>query len=259
MAASGATSVTPEWPASGLSAPLLRMVRAVVEQLTASGTPQRVTAAQVWPLGLAQALESGAVDGALSGDVPPLQTWLVRQGTVQTPEGPRGFALTLRVPVPWIASLSAAPGAAASTPASLQAPLQVPYSGNAPSLQSGVFALVLQGAEPSLPRTSALLVLDFQPQLAAAIYGRDMLQARLDPWTQMAVLQASGQVPREEDKSRNGGQGLCHTPGCPYAGRAECEQPFCLALRSVAAVAPASAIGDEVPERLTADPGSTGP
>jgi len=79
-------------------------------------------------------------------------------------------------------------------------------------------------------------VLDLQPQLAATVYGRDMLQqatGRLDPWTQMAVLQASGQVPREDARARNGDSGLCETVGCPYAARAECAQPFCLALRGV--------------------------
>lgn len=231
------------WPASGLSTPLMRMVSAVVQQVTAaSGAPQRVVSAQPWPMGLAQALESGTLDA----EQPPLQTWLVRQGTAQTPEGPRGFALTLRVPVPWLAAQaaqttpagplpSASSSAAAAVP--MAAALQVPFAGNAQALQSGVTALVLQGMEPSAPRTSALLVLDFQPQLAATVYGRDLLQhqqaGRLDPWTQMAVLQASGQVPREEDRARNGASGLCETVGCPYAARAECVQPFCLAMRGV--------------------------
>ena len=228
------------WPASGLGAPLMRMVSALVQQVTAgSGAPQQVVAAQPWPMGLAQALESGSLDAGQ----PPLQTWLVRQGTAQTPEGPRGFALTLRVPVPWLAA-QAAPTAAPSVPFAAAAaatvapaPLQVPFAGSGQALQSGVVALVLQGMEPSAPRTSALLVLDYQPQLAATVYGRDMLQqqqaGRLDPWTQMAVLQASGQVPREEDRARNVSSGLCETVGCPYAARAECAQPFCLALRGV--------------------------
>ena len=110
----------------------------------------------------------------------------------------------------------------------------MPFAGNAASLQSGVLALVLQGAEASTARTnltSALLVLDFQPQLPAAVYGRDMLQARLDPWTQMAVLQNSGQLPREDDRARRGAQGLCDTAGCPYLARAACVQPFCLFMR----------------------------
>ena len=230
-AASAASSAA--WPATGLGAPLMRMVSALVQQVTAgSGAPQQVVSAQPWPMGLAQALERGAVDP----EQPPLQTWLVRQGTAQTPEGPRGFALTLRVPVPWLAAQPAAPSAPAAG-AAMAGALQVPFTGGAQALQSGVVALVLQGADAASPRTSALLVLDFQPQLAATVYGRDMLQqatsARLDPWTQMAVLQASGQVPREEDRARNGASGLCETVGCPYAARAECAQPFCLALRGV--------------------------
>jgi hypothetical protein len=95
--------------------------------------------------------------------------------------------------------------------------------------------------------------MDFQPQQVAQVYGREM-SMRLDPWVQMAALQASGQVPREEDKARSGDRGLCHTPGCPYAGRAECEQPFCLALHSVAAVAPAPALGAEAPDPSVAEP-----
>lgn len=215
------------------------MVSALVAQVTAqAGVPQRVLAAQPWPMGMAQALESGALDA----EQPPLQTWLVRQGVVTTPEGPQGMALTLRAPVPWLASQAASAAGAAAAPASAHAnaaggALQVPFTGGGQALQSGVMALVLQGMDAAAPRTSALLVLDLQPQLAATVYGRDMLQqttsGRLDPWTQMAVLQASGQVPREEDRARNGASGLCETVGCPYAARAACVQPFCLAMRGV--------------------------
>ena len=219
------------WPASGLGAPLLRLVSALVAQVTAqAGVPQRVVAAQPWPIGMAQALESGALDA----DQPPLQTWLVRQGVVLTPEGPRGMALTLRAPVPWLAAQQAP---AAGMQASTAGALQVPFAGGGQVLQSGVMALVLQGMDAAAPRTSALLVMDLQPQLAAAVYGREMLQqattGRLDPWTQMAVLQASGQVPREDERARNGASGLCETVGCPYAARAACVQPFCMAQRGV--------------------------
>ncbi len=227
-----------DWPATGLGAPLLRLVSALVAQVTAqAGVPQRVVAAQPWPIGMAQALESGALDV----DQPPLQTWLVRQGVVLTPEGPRGMALTLRAPVPWLAGqtppVAGAVAAQAGANASAAGALQVPFAGGGQPLQSGVMALVLQGMDAAAPRTSALLVLDLQPQLAAAVYGREMLQqatsGRLDPWTQMAVLQASGQVPREDERARNGASGLCETVGCPYAARAECVQPFCLAMRGV--------------------------
>lgn len=221
------------WPTSGLGAPLLRLVSALVAQVTAqAGVPQRVVAAQPWPIGMAQALESGALDA----DQPPLQTWLVRQGVVQTPEGPRGMALTLRAPVPWLAAQQATTAAAGAAQANAAGALQVSFAGGGQPLQSGVMALVLQGMDAAAPRTSALLVLDLQPQLAATVYGRDMLQqatGRMDPWTQMAVLQASGQVPREDERARNGASGLCETVGCPYAARAECVQPFCLAMRGV--------------------------
>ncbi len=221
------------WPASGLSAPLLRLVSALVAQVTAqAGVPQRLVAAQPWPIGMAQALESGALDA----DQSPLQTWLVRQGVVLTPEGQRGVAMTLRAPVPWLAGQAPPAAGAAVAQAGAAGALQVPFAGGGQALQSGVMALVLQGMDAAAPRTSALLVLDMQPQLAATVYGRDMLQqatGRLDPWTQMAVLQASGQVPREDERARNGASGLCETVGCPYAARAACEQPFCLAMRGV--------------------------
>ncbi|MBY0412257.1 MAG: hypothetical protein K2Q97_19500 [Burkholderiaceae bacterium] len=262
QAASAAPDVDgTDWPAAGLGTPLMRMVSALVAQVTAqAGVPQRVVAAQPWPVGMAQALESGALDAAQ----PPLQTWLVRQGVVQTPDGPRGLALTLRAAVPWLAAQASpstgitatagmpdmpgaawvqvgeGPGAsAASASASVGigvgvGALQVPFAGGGQALQSGVLALVLQGADPAAQRTSALLVLDFQalqPTTAATVYGRDMLQARLDPWTQMAVLQNSGQVPREDERARNSAQGLCDTMGCPYLARAACVQPFCLWMR----------------------------
>ena len=230
-AQAAATVAGATWPAGGLSAPLLRMVSALIAQLTQppqGAAPQRVLAAQPWPLDLAHALESGAVEG----DTPLLQTWLVRQGSVQAADGARGFALTLRAPVAWLAGQAPAPAA----PPAGAAPLLVPFGGSAAALQSGVLALVLQGAEASAARTSALLVLDFQPQLPAAVYGRDMLQARLDPWTQMAVLQNSGQVPTDEERARHharGGQTLCDTLGCPYLARAACVQPFCLAMHGL--------------------------
>lgn len=233
-AALAAPVTSTAWPTAGPGAPMLRMVSALVAQVTAqAGVPQRVVAAQPWPMGLAQALESGSLDA----DQPPLQTWLVRQGQAQTPEGPRGFALTLRVPVPWLAG-HALPSAT-PPPAAMPRPagaLQVPFAGGGQTLQSGVMALVLQGMDAAAPRTSALLVLDLQPQLATTVYGRDMLQqatGRLDPWTQMAVLQASGQVPREDERARNGASDLCDTVGCPYAARAACVQPFCMAMRGV--------------------------
>src|SRR5690606_31766650 len=117
-----------------------------------------VVAAQAWPLPLAHALETGAEGGADA----PLQTWLVRQGTVLTAEGPRGLAATLRVPSPWLASQAAQAAAPAVAGAGMLPPaLQAPFTGPAQQLQSGVLALVLQGTGPAAVRTNALLVLDF--------------------------------------------------------------------------------------------------
>ena len=82
-----AAPVTAAWPAVGLDTPLRHMVQSLVQQVTTQGGghagQQRVVAAQIWPLSLAHALESGGEDGEGS----PMQTWLVRQGTVQTAEG----------------------------------------------------------------------------------------------------------------------------------------------------------------------------
>lgn len=246
------------WPAAGLTTPQRQMVQTLVAQLTAQVGPQRVVAAQAWPLALAHALESGAE----GGENAPLQTWLVRQGTVLTTDGPRGLTATLRVPTSWLAAQAAqttqsASPAAAGTGALLPSgALQAPFTGPAQNLQSGVLALLLQGTGPAAVRTSALLVLDFQPQLAtagAAVYGRDMLQARLDPWLQLAQLQASGQLPRDEDLARDREAGLCQAPGCPYALRAPCAQPFCLEMR-VGAPGASMAVLDAPPGRAAPDP-----
>lgn len=230
------------------------MVQALVSQLTAQVGPQRVVAAQAWPLSLAHALESGAE----GGENAPLQTWLVRQGTVLTTDGPRGLAATLRVPTPWLAAQAiqtASPAAAGAGALLPSGSLQAPFTGPAQNLQSGVLALLLQGTGPAAVRTSALLVLDFQPQLVtagAAVYGRDMLQARLDPWLQLAQLQASGQLPRDEDLAREREAGLCQAPGCPYALRAPCAQPFCLEMR-VGAPGASMAVLDAPPGRAAPD------
>ncbi len=229
------------WPATGVGAPVRSMVAALVQQLTAPALPQRVAGIQPWPADLArQVLGEGGPEGT-DAALAPLQTWRVGQGTVQTAEGPRGFALTLRVPVPWLAAQPLPQGLqGVAAPA---APLQVPFAGSPQALQSGVFALVLEGQGAGAPRTSALLVLDFAPsQQGTAVYGREQLLARMDPWTQMAVLQASGQVPREEDRARGHSDRLCETAGCPYAGRAACVQPFCVALRWTEPLVPVVAV-----------------
>ena len=62
---------------------------------------------------------------------------------------------------------------------------------------------------------------------ASLVYGREQLHSRNDPWLQMLALQASGYGRDEEEaEQRRRARGHCDTPGCPYAGRAPCEQPF---------------------------------
>ena len=94
-----------------------------------------------------------------------------------------------------------------------------------------------------LARASALLTLDFQPLAAPTLYGRELLHVRNDPWLLMAALQASGHVPQEEELVREREAQLCQSPQCPYAGRAPCEQPFCLAQRTVLPSTPATPAG----------------
>lgn len=207
------------WPATGAGG-MTPLLDALVRQLTAPTSGQRVVAAQPWTAAQAEAALAEA-------DAPSLRTWLVGQALVQTPEGGRNAALALRVPAPWLLSQ---PGTqAAVAPA---ASLAGAFAGRPQALASGLFALVLQ-PEAGGARTSALLALEFAPFAAATVYGRDPLQVRNDPWLQMAALQASGQWREDEELAARRDDTPCATPGCPYAGRAPCEQPFCLALRAV--------------------------
>src|SRR5690606_5307181 len=128
-------------------------------------------------------------------------------------------------------------------------PLQLLFAAPAQQLQSGALALVLQGAAPGgeKMRTSALLWLDFQPlpaaqsnALAGLLPSAQMaqqalatLQAKNDPWLQMAALQASGQQPRDDQRIEERRTGLCQELGCPYRGKASCAQPFCAEMNRV--------------------------
>ncbi|RYF25258.1 MAG: hypothetical protein EOO33_10020 [Comamonadaceae bacterium] len=219
------------WPASGVGAPLRALLGALVQQLTQAGTPQRVVAAQAWAAGMQGVIDGTDPDHAL----PALQPWLVGQGAVRTEQGERGFSLALLVPPAWAKALPPPVAGAVSTPTTPPGAMVVPFAGRAQALSSGVFALVLQPLDPSGARTSALLALEMTPWAganAAAVYGRDLAQARNDPWLHMAIQQASGQWREDEEAAlRRGGSEPCHTVGCPYAGRAPCEQPFCMALR----------------------------
>ncbi len=235
------------WPAGGVSAPMRGLLNALVQQLT-SAAPQRVVVAQPWEESWGHAGEAGT---SADADVPPLQTWLVGQGQVLTEQGARSFTATLRVPAAWLQALPQAPLAAeVASVAPAPSALQTAFAGQAQALAGGVFALVLQpGAHAEgLSSTSAVLSLELASWTGTAgalVYGRDQLQARNDPWLQMLALQASGYGREEEEADqRRRERGHCDAPGCPYAGRAPCEQPFCLALRvaPVQTVPPSSAL-----------------
>ena len=232
LAAAGAGGVTgAAWPASGVSPAMRGLLNALVQQLTPAA-PQRVVAMQPWGAGL-----GGAGGLPADPDLPPLQTWLVGQGLLHTEQGPRAFTAMLRVPAAWLQGLPTASLPSSPAPAGT---LQAAFAGSAQALTGGLFALVLQpgvGAGERAAATSALLSLELAPWQGAAasvVYGRDQLQARNDPWLQMLALQASGYGREEEEADqRRRARGHCDTPGCPYAGRAPCEQPFCLAQRVV--------------------------
>ena len=296
---SGPQAAAPQWPAAGVAPALREMLSALIAQITAGlPQPQQLVAAQAWPQAWVNALlpasaSAGASSGASPGaaaaardDVaagtaaattapgagagtgagaataprlPPMQTWLVQQGVVQTPQGERGFALTLQVPQAWAQLQTATATGALPQPAAGAAPLQLSFSAPAQQLESGALALVLQGAGPgpgaqAAPlRTSALLWLDFQPlqpaaqgaQAAAtglpgllpaaqvAQQAQAVLQMKNDPWLQMAALQASGQQPREDQRLPERRTGLCTELGCPYRGKASCAQPFCAEMNRV--------------------------
>ncbi len=228
------------WPTGGVGGPMRSLVGMLVHRLAEAGGPAlRVVSAQAWTADMARALRAAV---SAQGGPAALQTWRVGQGRVQAEDGERGFAFTLQVPSAWAARGAAAgagagmAGAAASGGAQA---LAVPFTGRQARLEPGVFALVLQPArdDAGAPgRTSALLSLEFQPPPQQGLYGREWMQPalRADPWLQMAALQASGWRREDEEAeaaARRGAVPPCDQPGCPYEGRAPCEQPFCLALR----------------------------
>ncbi|MFC4788963.1 MULTISPECIES: hypothetical protein [Giesbergeria] len=247
------------WPSHGVGKPLHTLVQTLVQQATALLGPQRVLAAQHWPAALVPVVDPQPPAKA-EPDLAPLQTWLVHQGVVQTREGPRGVSITLRVPTPWLraweqaqataqpshtgngwlGSPQPAPSAGTGTPR----PLQAVFVGPSASLQSGTLALALESPGMAGMRTSALMLLEFQPLLrssasaqASTLYGRHSApHLRQDPWLHMATIQASGHVHHEEEDMVHPSAALCDTPGCPYQGETACVQPFCMALRGPAPV-----------------------
>ncbi len=130
----------------------------------------------------------GGVAGGPTQTLPALQSWWVQQGTLLTPQGERGFTLSLQVPHAWAqaqgaamalaAASASAPGAAlftaaAALPAGAALPLagaqaaepglRLPLDASLQSLASGPVAVVVQPRGADALRTSALLLLELQP------------------------------------------------------------------------------------------------
>jgi hypothetical protein len=206
---------------------------------------------------------AGSPASGLAGQaLPALQNWWVQQGSLITPQGERGFTLSLQVPQAWAQAQGAAlalaalatPAAAHATPAGgpapgllgaplLGAPLRLPLDASLQALASGPVAVVIQPHGQEALRTSALLLLELQPlrqaggplappaALAAltpalAQEVQQLLGQRADPWLHMAAAQASGVLPRERRAFEHQSH-FCTTEGCQYEGRAPCAQPFC--------------------------------
>ena len=193
--------------------------------------------------------QQGSAPGSAAPRLPQLQNWLVQQGTLVTPQGERGFSLTLQVPAVWAQAAGAAltPALAAGTT------LRLPVA-DFSTLSNGPLALVLQPLAPaavavgtSALATSALLWLELQPLSAATAAAgpsqlaglplampapalaqevQQLLQNKADPWLMMAAAQAANAlpVPRRNSEHRSH---LCSTEGCQYQGLAPCAQPFC--------------------------------
>ena len=203
---------------------------------------------------LEQAGRSPAV-AATAPRLPLLQNWLVQQGTLVTPQGDRGFSLTLQVPAAWaqtvggaVPSPSLSPSA---SPAQGMAALRLPVA-ELSALTSVPLALVLQPQGPAAGAasglaTSALLWLELQPVSAAAAQStpaqlaglplampapalaqevQQLLQNKSDPWLMMAAAQAANALPMPRRNSEHRSH-LCMKEGCQYQGQAPCAQPFC--------------------------------
>ena len=200
--AASAAGLPPAAPAASAAAPA-----------TAAALAAAVTRASVADALLATAASGAAASGAAqqaafsgaapaSPALPPLQNWWVQQGTLVTPQGERGFVLSLQVPQAWAqaqgaavalaagggpaaggpaagtpvagtpaagvpVALAAAGSLAAAGPASagLRLSLDVPLQ----SLGSGPVAVVLQPSGEPQSRTSALLLLELQPMRQAGV------------------------------------------------------------------------------------------
>lgn len=215
------------------------------------------TAAALSPTAAAALEQAGRspAAAATAPRLPLLQNWLVQQGTLVTPQGERGFSLTLQVPAAWAQAVGAAvpsPSLSPSaSPAQGMAPMRLPVA-ELSALSSGPLAMVLQPQGPAAGATSglatsALLWLELQPVSAAAAQStpaqlaglplampapalaqevQQLLQNKSDPWLMMAAAQAANALPIPRRNSEHRSH-LCMTEGCQYQGQAPCAQPFC--------------------------------
>lgn len=215
------------------------------------------TAAALSPTAAAALEQAGhsPAAAATAPRLPLLQNWLVQQGTLVTPQGERGFSLTLQVPAAWAQAVGGAlPSPSLSPSASLaqgMAPMRLPVA-ELSALSSGPLAMVLQPQGPAAGATSglatsALLWLELQPVSAPAVQStpaqlaglplampapalaqevQQLLQNKSDPWLMMAAAQAANALPIPRRNSEHRSH-LCMTEGCQYQGQAPCAQPFC--------------------------------
>ncbi len=185
-AAPQATSSSP-----ALQAPASLQPSAAAVTLAVAAAKAKVVDALLAGSGLAPqagASAPGGVAGGPSQTLPALQSWWVQLGTLLTPQGERGFTLSLQVPQAWAqaqgaamalaAASASAPGAAlftaaAALPAGAALPLagaqaaepglRLPLDASLQSLASGPVAVVVQPRGADALRTSALLLLELQP------------------------------------------------------------------------------------------------
>ncbi|MEG0046666.1 MAG: Fe-S oxidoreductase [Comamonas sp.] len=213
------------------------------------------TAAALSPTAAAALEQAGRSPAAATTAprLPLLQNWLVQQGTLVTPQGERGFSLTLQVPAAWAQAVGAAAPSPfpSASPAQGMAAMRLPVA-ELSALSSGPLALVLQPQGPAAGAasglaTSALLWLELQPVSAAAAQStpaqlaglplampapalaqevQQLLQNKSDPWLMMAAAQAANALPMPRRNSEHRSH-LCMTEGCQYQGQAPCAQPFC--------------------------------
>ena len=267
------------WPAGGVTPQMQQLLSALLQQFTAQQPlPQQLVSVQPWSAQLTQAVLQHAGASAAtaqtstaagsatahtaqrpagSAPLPPLQNWLVQQGSIQAADGERAFTLTLRVPAAWAQAqptlAAALPGALTGTPTPGTGLPPLAFAGSVQQLASGSFGLVMQpqaipGSAAAVAaqamRTSAILQLEFQPlaqamqsaqaasvYMPAAMLPQDvqaMLQNKgTDPWLLMLQNQADENGKKQPRNSNEHNQNFCNRAGCQYQGRAVCAQPFC--------------------------------